>query len=58
MTFAGTTAPCASVRLTSIGKIGEHENRTHTSAITQFLESTLKIPKDRYVWFGKELNLK
>ena len=48
MTFAGTTDPCASVKLTSIGKVGEHENRVNAPVITEFLESTLKIPKDRY----------
>ena len=48
MTFAGTKEPCASVKLTSIGKINEKSNRENVKIITEFLESTLHIPKDRY----------
>eukprot|EP00112_Aurelia_sp_Birch-Aquarium-sp1_P006566 Seg1721.13 transcript_id=Seg1721.13/GoldUCD/mRNA.D3Y31 product="hypothetical protein" protein_id=Seg1721.13/GoldUCD/D3Y31 len=47
MTMGGTKEPCASVRLTSIGVINEELNRTHTTTITEFLERTIKVPKDR-----------
>ncbi|XP_065055148.1 macrophage migration inhibitory factor homolog [Rhopilema esculentum] len=47
MTFAGTTEPCASVKLTSIGGINEKANRGHVTTITEFIERTLKVPRDR-----------
>lgn len=49
MTFAGTSEPCASVKLTSIGKINETTNRHNIPEITKFLKESLKIPEDRYV---------
>ena len=48
MTFGGTTDPCAAVSLTSIGKVDANDNRKSAPQITEFIESTLKIPKDRY----------
>ena len=51
MTMAGTIEPCASVKLTSIGMINEELNRSHTTVITEFLERTIKVPRDRYALF-------
>ena len=48
MTFAGTTDPCASCQLSSIGKIGAAENKASTTALMEKIQKDLQIAPDRY----------
>ena len=55
MSFAGSTAPCALLRVLSIGKLGLEENRAHSAALFAFLQEKLGVPNDRaYIVFADE----
>ncbi|XP_060559391.1 macrophage migration inhibitory factor-like [Ruditapes philippinarum] len=47
MYVGGSSEPCGSVQLMSIGALGE-KNKSHSSKIGDFLESKLGIKKDRF----------
>ncbi|KAH3890641.1 macrophage migration inhibitory factor homolog isoform X2 [Dreissena polymorpha] len=47
MSHGGTTDPCGSVQVYSIGALGK-KNKEHSAAIGNFLESKLNIPQDRF----------
>ncbi len=49
MSMGGTTDPCAFINLASIGQITEDKNRSYVTAITEFIERTIKVPKNRHV---------
>ena len=50
MGFGGTTEPCAQVHLTSIGKLGELENKRISQGVAAFMQTHLGVPSDR--WAG------
>lgn len=47
MCHGGSSEPCASIQVYSIGALGTR-NKDHSRAIGQFIEDTLKIPQDRF----------
>ncbi|KAL4223994.1 hypothetical protein ACF0H5_017451 [Mactra antiquata] len=47
MSHGGSTEPCASVQLMSIGNLGD-QNKCHSENIGSFLKEQLGIPNDRY----------
>jgi len=47
MAFAGTKDPCALCSLDCIGKQGLEENKSHTQALMNKINTDLGIPKDR-----------
>ncbi|XP_077996134.1 macrophage migration inhibitory factor-like [Glandiceps talaboti] len=52
MSFGGTTEACASVTLACIGKLGLEDNKGHTKAVMEHLQSTLGIkPARMYITF-------
>nr|QOS14210.1 macrophage migration inhibitory factory [Euprymna scolopes] len=48
MSHAGSTDPCASLLLSSIGKLGPDVNKDHSSVIGNFICKTFGIAKDRF----------
>ncbi|XP_052798947.1 macrophage migration inhibitory factor homolog [Mya arenaria] len=48
MSHGGSTDPCASVQVFSIGAIGGEKNKNHSQAIGKFINSELGIPIDRF----------
>ncbi|KAK3585336.1 hypothetical protein CHS0354_004602 [Potamilus streckersoni] len=48
MCHGGSTAPCASVELLSLGSLGPTNNNEHAKAISDFIEKQLKIPRKRF----------
>lgn len=55
VSFAGTDEPSANVRLMSIGNISGPKTAPLVSALTDFITSELKIPKNRLVFFDRFL---
>lgn len=52
MSWGGTSEPCASARLMSIGQLGVKENKKHAKELYDHIEKTLGIRKDRmYIQF-------
>ncbi|XP_042207489.1 macrophage migration inhibitory factor homolog isoform X2 [Homarus americanus] len=52
MTFGGSSDPCATALLISLGKLGVEENKGHAAKIYEFVENSLGIPGDRmYIQF-------
>lgn len=49
MIFGGTSDNCAVAELRSWGKISPEENRIYSKVIGEFLETTLHIPKNRFI---------
>ncbi|KAG7154479.1 Macrophage migration inhibitory factor-like [Homarus americanus] len=47
MTFGGSSDPCATALLISLGKLGVEENKGHAAKIYEFVENSLGIPGDR-----------
>ena len=47
MMFGGSTDNCAQCSLTSIGQLGQEENKRHTAALMEKINRDLKIPVDR-----------
>nr|AYE92699.1 macrophage migration inhibitory factor [Sinohyriopsis cumingii] len=47
MCHGGSTDPCASVELLSLGSLGPTNNE-HAKAISDFIEKHLKIPRQRF----------
>ncbi|XP_033748511.1 macrophage migration inhibitory factor-like [Pecten maximus] len=47
MSHGGSTEPCGSVELYSIG-LGTEKNNEHTKSIGEFIAEKLSIPKDRF----------
>ncbi|KAK3084804.1 hypothetical protein FSP39_019346 [Pinctada imbricata] len=47
MSHGGSTDPCGSVEVYSIGALGD-KNPDHADKIATFIEDKLKIPKDRF----------
>ncbi|XP_045172313.2 macrophage migration inhibitory factor homolog [Mercenaria mercenaria] len=47
MCHGGSTEPCGSVQLMSLGSLGP-KNKDHSAEIGKFLEEKLKIKKDRF----------
>ena len=47
MSHGGSTDPCGSVEVYSIGKLGPDVNPKHAKDIAEFIEEKLKIPKNR-----------
>jgi len=47
MCHGGSTEPCGSLQVFSIGALGK-KNNDHSKAIGEFIESKLGIPKDRF----------
>ncbi|MPC28170.1 Macrophage migration inhibitory factor [Portunus trituberculatus] len=47
MSFGGSSEPCASVRLSSIGRLGVELNKTYAAKIFVFMEKHLGISNDR-----------
>ncbi|XP_052073223.1 macrophage migration inhibitory factor-like [Mytilus californianus] len=47
MSHGGSTDPCGSVELYSIGALGE-KNKEHAKEIADFIEKTLGIAQDRF----------
>uniref|UniRef100_T1J2R3 L-dopachrome isomerase n=1 Tax=Strigamia maritima TaxID=126957 RepID=T1J2R3_STRMM len=55
MTMGGTSDPCGSATLMSIGKLGVNENKKHAACLYAHIEKYLGIPKDRlYITFKDE----
>ena len=54
MCHGGSTDPCGSVILYSIGALGS-KNRSHAKEIAKFVSDKLKIPQDRYCNFKNEM---
>ncbi|KAJ8312146.1 hypothetical protein KUTeg_009519 [Tegillarca granosa] len=48
MSHGGTTDPCASVELYSIGKLGPDFNDEHAAEIGKFISAKLNVPIDRF----------
>ena len=52
MSWGGTTEPCGTGRLMSIGKLGVKENKKHAAVLYDHIEKNLGIRKDRlYIEF-------
>lgn len=47
MSHGGTTEPCASIELYSIGKLGPDVNDEHTVEIGKFISEKLNVSQDR-----------
>ena len=47
MAFGGTTDPCASIQVTSIGKLGVEENKAISKVVFDLIQTKLQIPDDR-----------
>ncbi|KAK2138648.1 hypothetical protein NP493_7384g00000 [Ridgeia piscesae] len=47
MTFGGSTDPCAQCSLSSIGQLGQEENKRYTAALMEKINRELKIPVNR-----------
>ena len=48
MSFGGSTDPCASITITSVGKLGVEENKAISKVIYDLLDTKLGIPDNRY----------
>ncbi|KAK3595764.1 hypothetical protein CHS0354_025396 [Potamilus streckersoni] len=48
MCHGGSTGPCASVELLSLGSLGPANNKEHAKAISDFIEKQLEIPRKRF----------
>lgn len=52
MSFGGSTDPCASITITSVGKLGVEENKAISKVIYDLLDTKLGIPDNRaYITF-------
>lgn len=49
MLWGGTTDPCGTATLMSIGKLGVEENKKHAALLYDHIEKNLGIPRTRYV---------
>ncbi|XP_045130345.1 macrophage migration inhibitory factor-like [Portunus trituberculatus] len=56
MSFGGSSEPCASVRLSSIGRLGVELNKTYAAKIFVFMEKHLGISNDRMFIVFQDLN--
>ncbi|XP_067015105.1 macrophage migration inhibitory factor homolog [Anabrus simplex] len=55
MVWGGTTEPCGTATLMSIGKLGVEENKKHAVVLYDHVEKYLGIPKNRlYITFIDE----
>jgi len=48
MNWAGTSAPCATGHLMSIGSLGVAENKKHAAVIYPYVQQHFGIPPDRF----------
>ena len=48
MAFGGTTDPCATIEVTSIGKLGVEENKAISKVVFDLIKEKLNIPDNRY----------
>jgi phenylpyruvate tautomerase len=47
MVWGGTTEPCGTATLMSIGKLGVEENKKHAAVLFDHIEKNLGIPRNR-----------
>ena len=47
MSFGGTAEPCASMHISSIGKLGVEENKALSTIMFAFIKDKLNIPGTR-----------
>lgn len=47
ITFGGSTDLCAQCSLSSIGQLGQEQNKRYTTALMEKINRDLKIPVDR-----------
>ena len=50
MSFGGTQEPCANVSLGCIGVVSPDKNKELAPKLSEFIESSLGIKKDRYAF--------
>ena len=52
MAFGGSTEPCASIDVTSIGKLGVEENKALSAAIFDLIQKKLGVSNTRWAITG------
>jgi phenylpyruvate tautomerase len=48
MVWGGSTEPCGTAALMSIGKLGVEENKKHAALLYDHIEKNLGIPRNRW----------
>lgn len=47
MTLGGSDEPCGYIEITSIGGVGDEENKLHAAIITDYVNRVTGIPKNK-----------
>lgn len=47
MTLGGSNEPCGIIQVTCIGSLGPEENKKHVAVLTDHVNKTTGIPKDK-----------